>query len=202
MNEERTNNHLFDCQSPHAEVIELATRTVWQSFEPMSRDDLARLLLPEGISPVGVGRGMMDAHYFRRSPGATPGVVNEKTIAGRRFFHCANPAAGGPQQPIPNGPARLVVDKHHSIVFEAGRELNIIRTDIGTELIQVISASPQGGGLLQASAVESVGLELPAGWQLRSEHVAERTVIDLPNPTEAWFFPDGSSFQGPITLFT
>jgi hypothetical protein len=91
-----------------------------------------------------------------------------------------------------------MVDKHHTIIFEAGRELTIIRTETGSDFIQVISASPEGGGLLQENAVEADDFALPSGWHLRLEPVAERTVIDLPNPTEAWFFANGSSFQGPV----
>ncbi|MDH3641656.1 MAG: hypothetical protein OES38_06145 [Gammaproteobacteria bacterium] len=93
-----------------------------------------------------------------------------------------------------------MVDKHHTIIFESGSELTIIRTQTGADFIQVIGASPEGGGLLQENAVEADDFALPPGWQLRTETVTESTVIELPNPTEAWFFPNGSSFQGPITL--
>jgi len=201
MTETPAQNHLIDCQQPHAEVIEVATRNVWQSVEPLSHEQFAQLALPEGIVPVGMGSGVMDAHYFRQSPGAeAPGSVRERFIDGRRFIHCANPQAAGPERPIPDGPARLMVDKHHTITFEAGSELTIIRTETGKDFIQVISASPEGGGLLQENAVETDEISLPSDWQLRTETVAERTVIDLPNPTEAWFFANGSSFQGPVTL--
>ena len=195
-------NYLIECRQPHAEVLEVATRTVWQSVEPISREEFAELALPDGIVPVGVGSGVMDAHYFRQSPGAeAPGPVRDKFIDGRRFIHCANPAAAGPERLAPDGPVRLMVDKHHTIIFEAGSKLTLIRTETGVDLIQVISASPEGGGLLQEDAVEADYFELPSGWHLRSEPVTTRTVIDLPNPTEAWFFGNGSSFQGPITLF-
>jgi hypothetical protein len=95
-----------------------------------------------------------------------------------------------------------MVDKHHTIIFEAGSDLTIIRTETGVDLIQVISASPEGGGLLQENAVDADDFALPSGWQLRTEPVTKRTVIDLPNPTEAWFFANGSSFQGPVTLIS
>jgi hypothetical protein len=203
MTEVPAENYLIDCQQPHAEVLEVATRTVWQSAEPISHEAFAQLALPEGILPVGIGSGVMDAHYFRQSPGAAaPGPVQDRFIDGRRFIHCANPPAGGPEMPIPDGPVRLMVDKHHTIIFEAGSELTIIRTETGAELIQVISASPEGGGLLQETAAQAADFALPPGWQLRLEPVAKRTVIDLPNPTEAWFFANGSSFQGPVTLFS
>ncbi len=203
MNETPAANYLVDCQQPHAEVLEVATRTVWQSVEPISREEFAALTLPEGVIPVGIGCGIMDAHYFRQSPGAAaPGPVRDRIIEGRRFIHCANPPAAGPENPIPDGPVRLMVDKHHTIIFEAGRNLSIIRTETGADFIQVISASPEDGGLLQGNAVEADYFELPSGWHLRSEPVTKRSVIDLPNPTEAWFFANGSSFQGPISLFS
>ena len=54
---------------PHAEVIELSTKTVWQSRLPMTREGLKNLSLPNGFMVVGVGTAVMDEHYFRRSPG-------------------------------------------------------------------------------------------------------------------------------------
>ncbi len=199
MDEVPAENYLINCQQPHAEVLEVATRTVWQSTEPISQEDFAELILPEGVVPVGIGCGVMDAHYFRQSPGASePGPARARIIDGRRFIHCANPPLAGSEKPIPNGPTRLMVDKHHTIIFGAGSELTIIRTETGADLIQVISASPEGGGLLQEKAVDDFAL--PPGWQLRTERVQERTAIDLPNPTEAWFFANGSSFQGPVTF--
>ena len=93
-----------------------------------------------------------------------------------------------------------MVDKHHTIIFEAGSDLTIIRTETGADFIQVIGASPEGGGLLQEKAVEADDFALPSGWRLRTETVSKCSVIDLPSPTEAWFFADGSSFQGPVTL--
>ncbi len=179
----------------------MATRTVWQSVEPISHEEFAKLALPEGVVPLGIGSGVMDAHYFRQSPGAaTPGPVQDRFIDGRRFIHCANPPATGSERPIPDGPARLMVDKHHTLIFEVGSELSVIRTETGAEYIQVISASPQGGGLLQDKVVEPVAFVLPKGWSLRTEPVTDTRFIDLPNPTECWFFPDGTSFQGPVSL--
>ncbi len=194
-------NYLVDCQQPHAEVIEVSTRAVWQTIEPLTREALAQLTLPDGIAPIGVGTGVMDAHYFRQSPGAdAPGPVRVRIIDDVGFIHCATPSVTGPEQPIPDGPARLMVDKHHTIIFEAGSEIAIIRMENGAEMVQVISATPEGGGLLQKDTVPAKDFSLPPRWQLRIEKVAKRTEIDLPNPTEVWFFADGSSFQGPVNL--
>ena len=122
MTDTPSTNHIIDCHLQHAEVLDVATRTIWQSVDPVSREELAALKLPDGFIPVGVG--VMDSHYFRQSPGASePGPVNDMIIEGGRFIHCANPPANGPETPIEGGPVRLWVDKHHSLVFEAGRDL-------------------------------------------------------------------------------
>jgi len=195
-------NFLIDCRLPHAEVLEISTRSVWQSVEPITREGFAALSRPNGYIRVGIGSGTMDARYFRQSPGAAqPGPVNERVIGNLRFIHCANPPADGADTPIADGPQRLVVDKHHTLIFEPGRELPIIHTSEGCDYVQVITATPEGGGLLQnasgpASETASetpTELALPTGWQLRSERVTAKTYVHLPNPTEAWFFADGSS---------
>ena len=86
----------------------------------MTRDALENLSLPSGFIPVGVGTGVMDAHYFRRSPGdAEDGPVAEREIGGHQFIHCANPPATGSETPISGGPQLLKVDKHHSLIFLA-----------------------------------------------------------------------------------
>ena len=199
-------NYLIDCELPHGEVLEISSRNIWQSVNPITREEFAALSLPDGFVRVGIGSGIMDAHYFRQSPGAVqPGPVRERVIGNLRFIHCANPPAAGADTPIANGPKRLMVNKHHTLIFEPGRELPIIRTPEGCDYVQVIAATPEGGGLLQKESDETSAnaaeLSLPTDWQPRTERVTARTYIHLPNPTEAWFFPDGSSFQGPIFDF-
>ena len=143
-------NQLVNCREPHAEFLDTATGTVWQSHLPITAEEWAELTLPEPLVKLGLGRGAMDEHWFRCSPGAeAPGAVSERTVAGRRFIHCANPPAGGGDRPVQGGPVRLFVDKHHSLCFHAGRTAQILRLPDGREYVQVIEASPEGGGLLQ-----------------------------------------------------
>jgi len=190
-------NRLIDCRELHGEVLDLATGTVWQSRQPISRDEYAGLDLPAKHVKVGIGSGVMDAHYFRRSPGAdADGPVAERRIGGHLFIHCANPPPGGPETPVGDDPKLLRVDKHHSLIFEAGTGFGVIRLPDGRDFVQVITATPKGGGLLQRNA--SSAFDLPDGWSLRIEKFATRTTLHLPNPTEAWFFANGASFQGPV----
>ena len=76
-------NFLIDCHKPHAEVIELSSKSVWQSRFPMTSEALESLSLPAGFIAVGVGTAIMDAHYFRRSPSnAEDSSVCERDISG------------------------------------------------------------------------------------------------------------------------
>jgi hypothetical protein len=101
-------------------------------------------------------------------------------------------------------PKLLRVDKHHSLIFSAGAKFQVIRLSGGADFVQVIAATPLGGGLFQPEASPPGELDflLPEGWTLRTEKVARDTIIHLPHPTLAWFFKDGSSFQGPVDLAT
>jgi len=197
-----THNVLVDCQALHAELLDLETRTVWQSHRPISREAYLALELPVELVKVGIGAGAMDEHYFRRSPGAeADGPVAEREVAGHLFIHCANPPKGGAETPVGDDPKLMRVDKHHSLIFDQGREILVIRDADGRDFVQVITASPGGGGWLQEVATGTSGIRLPEGWSLRPERLASRTTIHLPNPTQAWFFANGASFQGPVETF-
>jgi hypothetical protein len=192
-------NLLIDCREPHAEVLDLETGTVWQSHGPISRDAYEALSLPPRLVKIGIGSGVMDAHYFRRSPGdEADGPVAERELGGRLFIHCANPPAGGPETPVGNDPKLLRVDKHHSLIFEAGTELQLLQLPDGREFVQVIAARPEGGGPLQSAPAPE--LQLPSGWTTRTQKLDARKTIHLPSPTEAWFFANGASYQGPVEL--
>ncbi|MCP3985244.1 MAG: hypothetical protein GY723_12715, partial [bacterium] len=60
---------MIDAQELHGEVLDPSTRNVWQSLEPISREDYQALPLEPDWLRVGIGRGAMDEHWFARSPG-------------------------------------------------------------------------------------------------------------------------------------
>ncbi len=199
-----TNNKLVYCKELHAEVLDLETGYVWQTHGPIGREAYDALELPAKHIKVGIGSGVMDEHYFRRSPGATSdGPLSEREIDGHRFIHCANPPKGGPETPLGANPKFLLVDKYHSLIFEAGNTVLVIEDTDGRDFVQLISASREGGSPLQPKdpASGSADLDLPDGWKLRNERFETRTTIHLPHPTRAWFFANGASFQGPIDTF-
>ena len=151
------NNKLIDCKELHAEVLDLETHNVWQTHGPISREAYDAIELPAKHVKVGIGSGVMDEHYFRRSPGAAAdGPLSEREIGGHRFIHCANPPKGGPETPVGDDPKLLRVDKHHSVIFEAGSTVLILQDTDGRDYVQVVAASPKGGGIMQPG-------HLPAG---------------------------------------
>ena len=191
-------NYPIDCQQPHAELLDVESGTVWQSLLPMDRDTYRALALPETVLRIGLGQGVMDEHYFRQSPGAAAaGPVTQREIAGFQWIHCANPPADFADVLAADGPARLLVDKHHSLVFAAGRDVTALRNPDGARYIQVIA--PRRDSSPVANASEEPGLAgFPEGWTAVTVHFHTRTSVHLPNPTEAWFLSDGSSYQGPL----
>ena len=196
-------NRMVLCRETHAEILDLETREVWQSHGPISAEAYRSLELPSAFIRVGLGTGVMDAHYFRRSPGAIEdGPVSTREIDGHLFIHCANPPAGKPETPFGEDPKRLWVDKYHSLIFEADREISVISDSDDKDYVQVVAVSPQGGSVLQGGSNHAKPLALPSGWSLRTEYIADRMTIDLPHPTEAWFFANGASFQGPVQDFS
>jgi hypothetical protein len=195
-------NVIVDCGQLHAEVFDLATGMVWQTLQSITREEYEAIDPPAKVIKVGIGTGAMDEHYFRRSPGAEQdGPVAEREISGHQFIHCANPPKGGPTSPYGDGPKLMRVDKHHSLIFNAGREVRVLRREDGRDFVQVIEASPGGGGVLQSGEGEDDAPKFPEGWTVRTERLDSQTTIHLPHPTEAWFFSDGESFQGPVETF-
>ena len=192
---------MVDIHLPHAEVIDPTTRHIWQSIEPCDRGALAALDLPKGqetrLLSVGSGCVAMDERWFDRSPGADEdGAMQERTIDGRRFGHCATPVAG-PFQPFgETGPNELSVDKHHALRFIAGRSVSVLRLPEGDDYVHVVDRATFLRGERAASGAN--GLDVPQGCVLGTITLDEDWVLRLPNPTRVFFFANGDSYQGPI----
>jgi hypothetical protein len=181
---------LIGAQELHGEVLDRSTGNVWQSLEPITREDYQALPLEPGWLPVGIGRGAMDEHWFARSPGNDEdGPMEHREIGGRRFGLCARPASTPTQPAGPEGPRMLLVQKHHVIRFVSGRRVPVLLHPDGKRYVHVIE-----GGEGKAP------LALPDGWKLECVELADDWVLELPTPTTVFFFANGDSYQGPLEL--
>jgi len=166
------------------EIIDLTTRAVWQDLEPTPRDWWRDLSLDAPLMKAGYGSGNMDRMWFRRSPDAgVDGPVRTREIAGRQFFYCAR-APGDMGQ---GNPRRLMVDKHHTLVYEAGRKVQILTTTEDKRFVLVVDGIP-----------DAPTPQLPSGWDLRDIQLDADWVVELPAPTETYWFEGMISYQGPI----
>ena len=113
---------MVGAQELHMEILDPTTRNVWQSLEPVTRGEYDAFRLEAGFVKVGIGRGAMDEHWFDRSPGANAsGPMEVRKFGGREFGLCARPASAPELLFGPDGPRRLLVEKHHVMRFTAGR---------------------------------------------------------------------------------
>jgi hypothetical protein len=179
---------MLGAQELHGEILDPSTGNVWQSLEPITREDYHGLPLEPGWLRVGAGIGAMDEHWFARSPGGSEdGPMELREIGGHSFGLCARPASAPTQPAGSDGPRLLLVQKHHVIRFVAGREVPVLLHPDGERFVHVIE-----GGEGKAP------LALPEGWKLESVKLAEDWVLQLPTPTTVFFFPNGDSYQGPL----
>ena len=177
-------NEARDVREPRCEILEVATRDVWQGFDPCSRAWYEALALGPGFLKVGWGAGTMDRSWFRRSPGAdVDGPVRTRELAGRAFFACAR----APEDVEPGPPRRMMIDKHHSLLFAGGRAVDVLTTAAGARYVQVVT------GAADASAPD-----LPDGWRIDTLDLESDWVVELPHPCETLWFEGMVSFQGPL----
>ena len=173
-----------NAREQRGEIVDLTTREVWQDRDPTPRDWWDALELEAPLVKVGRGAGSMDRMWFRRSPDAdVDGPVREREIAGRPFFYCARAPADMGQ----GNPRRMLVDKHHTLVYAAGRDVQILTTAEGRDFVRVVDGVPG-----------APAPELPDGWSLRDIHLSDDWIVALPAPAETWWFEGLISYQGPI----
>jgi hypothetical protein len=154
---------MVGAQELHMEILEPTSRNVWQSLEPVTRAEYDAFRLEAGFVKVGIGRGAMDEHWFDRSPGANAsGPMEVRKFGGREFGLCARPASAPELLFGPDGPRRLLVEKHHVMRFTAGRAIPVLVLPEGTEYVHVLSRQ----GLDRTPTPSGDGLLLPEGRQL------------------------------------
>jgi len=176
----------------HMEIIDTSTSQVWQTMDDITTADAEALSVEPPYREVGIGNGKarLSGHtsFFTRSPDADRnGPMETLEVAGHRWSNCARPI-GAPAHPAGrDGPVQMSVQKHHTIVYEAGRELQYLRTPDDENFVQVIEGGP-----------DKAPLVVPEGWKLSVHRVRKELIVALPCPTSVFFFRNFDSFQGPV----
>ena len=185
------------------EIAHPATMTVWLAQEEVTHARAAALSLPDGFVFSGIGRSVADLAYFSRSPGATAdGPVDTVVVDGLRFSMVARP---GLPEPAPEGSGGglvvLPVEKHHRVVYSAGRTIEIMNFGDGFDYVPLTSQARRVESDPARAARPFKPRVLPTGWSVRSVRLESDLIVDLPCPTRAaFFFGCGDSFQGPLRL--
>jgi hypothetical protein len=173
------------------EVADSNDRNIWMSAAATEASVFEALALSGPIVKSGIGRAAMDRAAFRHSPGQPDAAVREQMIDGILFINVARPLEIKPPSQT-GGPARVTVDKAHTLGFEAGRSVSILSLPEG-DFVEVVG-----------DAVQDASRVLPEGGRLRRVDLTKPWIVALPTPTETffWFDQPMRSFQGPITLPT
>jgi hypothetical protein len=177
-------NWVPDPRKSRCEIMDTATREVWQDCNPTPRQWYDDLQLEPNHVKAGFGSGNFDSMWFRRSPdGVEDGPVRRSEIQGRSFFFCAR----APSE-IPSGnPIYMVIHKYQSVIYNAGNELEIMTRDDGCEFVAFL---PGRKGAPTP--------RLPDAWTLRKIVLDREWQIDMPVPTATYWFAGQVSFQGPV----
>ena len=170
------------------EVMDHASGEVWLSLDEVTPAQAKALEIGPGMVKYGPAVSSMDLAWFDRSPGAgADGPLMERMIGGLRFRLVAKP---GKFAPLPGGSGvEAMVDKHHCVVFSAGRALEFLISPDGSAFVEQVDALP-----------DSKPIELPPGFSLRRLTLSKPWIFRAPRPAKAYFFfPSLRSFQGPVT---
>ena len=177
---------ILNSRELHVELIEPSSLRAWISLEPMTQEQLQALPLPADLAPVAIGRTAMAEQWFNRSPDQEEdGPMRSRAIGNYQFGHCARGLEVS--QPFgPEGPRRVQVDKCHGGRFEAGSRVPVLIGPEGRRFVHIVDAG-----------ADPDSLTLPEGFAFEWLTLTEDWVFQLPNPTTAYFFETGDSYQGP-----
>ncbi|MEM1113328.1 MAG: hypothetical protein AAGI11_15555 [Pseudomonadota bacterium] len=170
------------------EVRETATGTLWMCADPVTPEDFEVLAPGEEYQKFGIAKSSMDAAMFRHSPNGEQEPVRERWIAGRLFINVAE-ALEIDFAEDPSGMSRAMVNKDHVLGFKAGRKVKLLRTSEGL-FVETVGAPDNDDNLSLQENASLEEIELQHNW-----------LVHLPSPTITyWWFGQGRSFQGPVTL--
>ena len=179
----------------YGEIMDSARFGVWLSTQPISPEEYASLVIPDGFNKSGVGRSQHDAAFFSRPPQANAdGPVETVSIGDHTFACVARP--GRPEKGF-DGVTVLPVFKTHRVLFESGRTLEVIDTNDdfpgGTTLLpQAVDTH------LHKRRTNPIPRQMPNGWTTRTITLQQALVVDIPCPARVAIFKNGDIFHGPV----
>ncbi len=179
----------------HGEIMQLSTRSVWLCQEPVTLAQYAELELPEGFTRSGLGRSEHDSAFFRRSPGEPRDGRLETMRVGELSF--ARVARAGALEAGREGAIVLAVEKHHRVMFNAGRTIEVLDCGDGLAYLPMASgiSAPPTLGIASTSA-----RVVPDGWSVRLQRLEQELIVEIPCPARVVLFASGEGFHGPCSI--
>ena len=170
------------------ELIEAATSRVLICQAEVTAAEIASFEAPEGFGHALAGEAVADMAFFARSPGAEQdGPVETVELGGRRFSYIARPARF---ETLAQGATEMTIDKHHAMLYRAGRTLDVLDFGDGTV------ATPAWGSTDPAAALTDAMLD--RSWRLRRVRLTDDLLTTIPNPARVIVLDRAFGFHGPV----
>ena len=130
------------------ELMETATRRVFICQAEVTGEELAAFESPDGFVHALAGAAQADMAFFARSPGADhDGAVETVELGGRRFSYVARPTG---IDTLASGAVEMTIDKHHAMLYRAGRSLDVL--DFGDRKSTRLNSSHSSVSRMPSSA--------------------------------------------------
>lgn len=170
------------------ELIEADTRRVFICQTEVADAELAAFEPPDGFGHALAGLAVADMAFFARSPGADhDGPVETVELGGRRFAHVARPVGF---DTLASGAVEMTIDKHHAMLYRAGRTLDVLDFGDGTV------ATPAWGSTDPSAEVTADMLD--DSWTLRRVRLTDDLLTTIPNPARVIVLDRAFGFHGPV----
>lgn len=170
------------------ELLETATGKVFLCQDAVTEEELAAFERPDGFTQALVGEARADLAYFARSPrSAEDGPLETIELGGRRFGFVARPAG---MKALDSGATDMTIDKHHSVLFRAGRTIDVLDFGDGTVAIPAWGSPDPDVSLTDTT--------LAPGWALRRIQLVDDLVAVVPHPSQVIVLDKRFGFHGPI----
>lgn len=170
------------------ELIETSTRRVVICQDEVAAEELRAFEAPDGFAHALAGAAVADQAFFSRSPGAEQdGPVEVVELGGRRFAFIARPVS---IETRPSGAVDMVIDKHHSMLYRAGRTLDVL--DLGDGTVATPAwAAPDPSGCVSDEMLDD-------GRRLHRVRLTDDLLTTIPDPARVIVLDGAFGFHGPV----